>query len=83
MHTSTQENVVLVVEPFSCLQDEPVTIRVSGLQPRKYITLMTTMKDIRGVHFMSYAHFMSTNMKALVISSNVLTPPTLTQHTTV
>ncbi|KAK3885185.1 hypothetical protein Pcinc_010577 [Petrolisthes cinctipes] len=59
MHSSTQENVVLVVEPISCLHDEPVTIRVSGLQPKKYITLMTTMKDIRGVHFMSYAHFIA------------------------
>lgn len=45
------------VEPMSCLQDEPVTIRVCGLLPNQRVTLMSHLKDTRNVNFISLAHF--------------------------
>lgn len=51
--------VELFVEPLSCLHDEPVSIRVRGLTPDQDVTLQASMNDIRGVHYLSYAHYRS------------------------
>lgn len=48
---------MLSVNPLSCLHDEPVSIKVSGLKPGQDVTLHSSMKDVRNVHFMSYAHY--------------------------
>ncbi|XP_071530952.1 acyl-coenzyme A thioesterase 1-like [Panulirus ornatus] len=51
------KSVELSVDPVSCLHDEPICIRVSSLVPSEDVTLQASMKDTRGVHFLSYAHY--------------------------
>ncbi|XP_066970708.1 acyl-coenzyme A thioesterase 1-like isoform X3 [Macrobrachium rosenbergii] len=57
MSSTSQDGVMLSVNPLSCLHDEPVSIKVSGLKPGQDVTLHSSMKDVRNVHFMSYAHY--------------------------
>ncbi|XP_064092764.1 acyl-coenzyme A thioesterase 1-like isoform X1 [Macrobrachium nipponense] len=57
MSSTSQEGAILSVNPLSCLHDEPVCIKVSGLKPNQDVTLHSSMKDVRNIHFMSYAHY--------------------------
>ncbi|XP_068211024.1 acyl-coenzyme A thioesterase 5-like isoform X5 [Palaemon carinicauda] len=57
MNSNSKEGVILSVDPLSCLHDEPVHIKVSGLKPNQDVTLRTSMKDVRNVQFVSYAHY--------------------------
>ncbi|XP_064078590.1 acyl-coenzyme A thioesterase 1-like [Macrobrachium nipponense] len=57
MNTTSKEDVLLSVIPLSCLQDEPVHIRVSGLKPNQDVTLQASAIEDTGVLYMSYAHY--------------------------
>lgn len=57
MSTDTSKTVDLCVSPLSCLHDEAVSIKVTGLLPNQDVTLQASMKDVRDVHFLSYAHY--------------------------
>ncbi|XP_068211080.1 acyl-coenzyme A thioesterase 1-like isoform X2 [Palaemon carinicauda] len=57
MNSDSKEGVILSVDPLSCLHDEPVHIKVSGLKPNQDVTLRTSMRDVRNVQFVSYAHY--------------------------
>ncbi|XP_064079394.1 acyl-coenzyme A thioesterase 1-like [Macrobrachium nipponense] len=57
MNTTSKEDVLLSVIPLSCLQDEPIHIKVSGLKPNQDVTLKASMIEDRGVPYMSYAHY--------------------------
>ncbi|XP_068203081.1 acyl-coenzyme A thioesterase 1-like [Palaemon carinicauda] len=57
MCSTSKEGVILSVDPLSCLHDEPVHIKVSGLKPGQDVTLWSSMRDVRNAHFVSYAHY--------------------------
>ncbi|XP_042218789.1 acyl-coenzyme A thioesterase 1-like isoform X4 [Homarus americanus] len=57
MSSAQPKGVEMVVEPVSCLHDEPVSIRVHGLNPGQDVTLQASMKDSKGINFLSYAHY--------------------------
>ncbi|XP_045606134.1 acyl-coenzyme A thioesterase 1 isoform X1 [Procambarus clarkii] len=63
--SASSRNVELTVKPVSCLHDEPVSIKVSGLGPDEYVTLHASMNDSKGLNYMSYAHYRA-NVDGLV-----------------
>ena len=46
------------LHPISCLHDEPVTIRVKGLEPNEPVTLSAIIHDSKDVCFCSFSHYL-------------------------
>lgn len=61
MTSAASRDVQVSITPSSCLHDEPVQIRVEGLSPNQDVTLYSSLKDTRNVHYISTAHYRADN----------------------
>ena len=47
----------VTVTPQDCMQDEPVTVKATGLKPGECYTLGSSATDSKGVNFISLANY--------------------------